>query len=51
MNEADEKESHESSHSEHRYHIAAVIAATSNLDAKHTSFTLGADYQYRLFSR
>jgi hypothetical protein len=54
IDENHEKESHETSnasHAEHRHHIAAVVAATSNLDAKHTDLTLGGDYQYRLTSR
>jgi hypothetical protein len=39
------------SHASHRHHLAALIAATSNLDHHHTNFTLGGDYQYRLASR
>jgi len=51
MEAAEKKESHESSHSEHRHHLAALVGATSNLDKKHTDFTLGGDYHYRLASR
>ena len=51
MNGVDENRSFEHSHSEHRHHIGTVIAATSNLDAKHTNLTLGGDYQYRLLTR
>jgi len=38
-------------HASHRHHLAALIAATSNLDHHHTDFTLGGDYQYRIASR
>ena len=51
MDTGEKKESHEGSHSEHHHHIAALVGATSNLDSKHTEFTLGGDYHYRLASR
>jgi hypothetical protein len=51
MDEAKGEESHESSHSEHRHHLAALVGATSNLDSEHTDLTIGGDYQYRLSTR
>jgi len=32
----------------HKNHLGLFLGSTSNLDAKHTDFTLGADYEYRL---
>ena len=48
MDTVEKKESHEGSHSEHRHHLAAMLGATSNLDSKHTDFTIGGDYHFRL---
>ena len=39
---------HQSSHSFHTYHLALFGGFTSNLDAKHTDFSIGADLEYRL---
>jgi hypothetical protein len=31
----------------HRHHAGVFVGATLNFEAKHTDFTLGADYEYR----
>jgi len=31
-----------------KHHVGVFLGATSNIDAKHTSFTLGLDYVYRI---
>lgn len=50
--ETESQENHgHGTHSEHRHHIAGLVAATTNLDGNHTDFTLGGDYQYRLSPR
>ncbi|MFQ5652009.1 MAG: hypothetical protein ACE5IY_18920 [bacterium] len=39
---------HHESHVVHKHHFAIFSGATSNIEQKHTNFTLGAEYEYRL---
>lgn len=41
-------EHHGESHHVHSHHLAIFSGATNNIDAEHTDFTLGAEYEYRL---
>lgn len=41
------KQYHEN-HQVHSHHLVVFTGATSNLEAKHTDFSLGIDYEYRL---
>ena len=41
------QDQHTNIHDIHKHHIAVFVGATSNLDAEHTDFTAGIDYEFR----